>query len=96
MTIIDVKTAVRKALEYVRELQDYLPKSEIRLEETEFVDPGFWQIALSFSESPLGLPFGPPSARIYKVFRAGANTGEVVSMKVRSLVATSEPFSTAS
>ena len=67
MTMIDVKTAVRKALEYVRELQDYLPKSEFRLEETEFVDPGFWQITLSFSESPLGLPFGPPSTRIYTV-----------------------------
>jgi hypothetical protein len=84
MTIIDVKTAVRKALEHVRELQDYLPKSEIRLEETEFVDPGFWQIALSFSESP----FGPPSARIYKVFRIDANTGEVLSMKVQSLAST--------
>ena len=96
MTIIDVKTAVRKALEYLRELQDYLPKIEIRLEETEFVDPGFWQITLSFSESPLGLPFGPPSARIYKVFRIDANAGEVVSMKVRSLVTAPEPFSTAS
>jgi len=88
MTMIDVKTAVRKALEYVRELQDYLPKSEFRLEETEFVDPGFWQITLSFSESPLGLPFGPPSARTYKVFRIDANTGEVLSMKVRSLAPT--------
>ena len=87
MTMIDVKTAVRKAVEYVRELQDYLPKSEIRLEETEFVDPGFWQITLSFSESSLGLPFGPPNARAYKVFRRDANTGEVLSMKVRSLAA---------
>jgi len=83
--MIDVKTAVRKAVEYVQELQEYFPRSDIRLEETEFVDPGLCEITLSFSENPM---FGKLS-RIYKIFRIDAETGEVKSMKVRSLAAAS-------
>ncbi len=84
--MIDVKTAVQRAVEYVREFQDYLPRSDIRLEETEFVDPNIWQITLSLSDA---LPvLGIPGGRIYKMFRINADTGQVVSMKARSLATT--------
>jgi hypothetical protein len=83
--MIDVRTAVLKAVEYVRQFQDYLPRSEIRLEETEFVDPRYWEITLSFVESG-GLPsFGITTQRIYKIFRIDAETADVISMKVRTL-----------
>ena len=86
--MIDVKTAVRKAVEYVRELQDYFPQEgNIRLEETEFVDPDSWQITLSFVDKDR--IFGFPAGRIYKTFRISAETGEVISMKVRTLAAAS-------
>ena len=83
--MIDIKTAVQKAVEYVREFQDYLPRSDIRLEETEFVDPGLWEITLSFLESGSVPVLGIPARRIYKIFRIDAETGDVKSMKVRSL-----------
>ena len=78
--MIDVKTAVRTAVKYVQEFQDYLPGTDIRLEETEYAEPGFWLITLSFSDN---VPFAP--SRNYKEFRIDANSGEVLSMKVRSL-----------
>jgi len=82
MTMIDVKTAVRKAVDYVQEFQDYLPQGDVRLEETEYDETGFWFITLSFPSGNI-IPLGP--ARDYKEFRINANTGEVMSMKVRSL-----------
>jgi len=79
--MIDVRTAVRKALAYVREFQDYLPQSDIRLEETEYVEPDLWLITLSFPEDvPL-----ITDRRTYKEFRIDAETGDVKAMKVRSL-----------
>jgi len=80
--MINVKTAVRKAVEYVQEFQDYLPQRDVRLEETEYDDAGIWLITLSFPARDV-LPFG--SARDYKEFRIDAATGEVTAMKVRSL-----------
>jgi hypothetical protein len=81
--MIDVKTAVRKAVEYVRELQDYFPQGDIRLEETEFVDPDLWQITLSFDNN--GSFLGSMAGRRFKIFRIDAETGEVESMKIRTL-----------
>jgi|APDOM4702015191_1054821.scaffolds.fasta_scaffold646921_2 hypothetical protein len=80
--MINVKTAVRKAVEYVQEFQDYLPQRDVRLEETEFDETGIWLITLSFPSGNI-LPLGP--ARDYKEFRIDAETGEVTAMKVRSL-----------
>ena len=79
--MIDVRTAVRKAVEYVREFQDYLPQSDVRLEETEYVEPDLWLITLSFTED---VPF-ITDRRTYKEFRIDADTGDVKAMKVRSL-----------
>jgi len=79
--MIDVKTAVRAAIEYVQEFQDYLPHTDVRLEETEFVEPNTWLITLSFSAD---YPF--TAARSYKEFRIDADAGHVMSMKVRQLI----------
>jgi hypothetical protein len=95
---IDVKAAVRIAIRYMQELGDFIPSENIRLEETEYDDTGFWLITLSTFEprSSLGLHsetlrrlVEPEKIRrAYKIFRIDARTGEVKSMKVRML----EPF----
>jgi hypothetical protein len=78
--MIDVKTAVRTAAEYVREFEEFIPPRELRLEETELDDYGNWLITLSFLENPV------TGHRSYKVSRIDRESGEVVSMKVRPLV----------
>jgi hypothetical protein len=82
--MIDVKQAVRAAVDYVHEFQDLLPPRELRLEETEFVEghlgAGVWQITLSFLENQV------TGARSYKSFTIDAETGEIKAMKVRSLL----------
>jgi len=77
--MIDVKAAVRVALDYTKEFSEFLPTYSVRLEETEFVDTGYWDITLSFQEEPFS------ASRVYKVFHIDAGTGEVRSMKVREL-----------
>ena len=86
---IDVKTAVRHAIAYLLGLEEFIAASDIRLEETEYDDRGYWLITLSSIEKrnpldPLASIISRP-ARNYKVFRIDASTGEVKSMKVRSL-----------
>ena len=85
---IDVKTAVRNAIAYLLGFEEFIAASDIRLEETEYDDRGYWLITLSSVEKrnpldPLASISRP--ARIYKVFRIDASNGEVRSMKVRSL-----------
>ena len=86
---IDVKTAVRHAIAYLLGFEEFIAASDIRLEETEYDDRGYWLITLSSIEKrnpldPLASIISRP-ARNYKVFRIDASTGEVKSMKVRSL-----------
>ena len=79
--MIDVKTAVRAAIGYVNEFREYIPPRDIRLEETEYdEDRRHWVITLSFVENDI------TGFRSYKVFRIDANSGDVMSMKVRSVV----------
>ena len=87
---IDVKAAVKIAMKYLLEFQDVIPVRDVRLEETEYADSGEWLITLSTAETPTA-PLGGLAAalgsgkRIYKIFRIDAETGDVKSMKVRSL-----------
>ena len=90
--MIDVKGAVRIAVNYLQEFNEFIPANAIRLEETEYDDAGFWLITLSTlsPDDPGPSVTGSlerllPRKRSYKVFRIDANTGEVKSMKVRSL-----------
>lgn len=87
--MIDVKTAVRTAMKYLHEFQEFVPAKGVRLEETEYDDSGYWMITLSTLDDQ-GELLGPlatlvPGKRSYKIFRIDANSGDVKSMKVRSL-----------
>jgi hypothetical protein len=87
--MIDVKTAVRAAMKYLQNIQEFVPADGLRLEETEHEDSGDWLITLStFDEAELALPRILPivgGKRVYKIFRIDGETGEVKSMKVRTL-----------
>ena len=78
--MIDVKTAIRAAANFLGEFQEYIRPEDIRLEETEYDDDsGCWLITLSYRDSTT-FP-----RREYKIFRVDANSGAVKSMKVRTL-----------
>jgi hypothetical protein len=83
---IDVKTAVRNAIAYLREFEEFIPARGLRLEETEYDGSGSWLITLSvIDDDPRFFGELAGTKRTYKVFRIDAETGEVKSMKVRSL-----------
>jgi hypothetical protein len=79
--MVDVKGAVRAALDYVNEFPELIPPRDVRLEETEYVDPGDWLITLSFLDNSI------TGLRSYKTFRIDGNSGAVTSMK-RALLGT--------
>lgn len=88
--MIDVKEATQIALSYFEELYGEDAFSNVRLEEVERDEEGgtsYWFITIGFTERKKD-PFGgklPMSARRYKRFKLDAETGEVVSMKIRSV-----------
>lgn len=96
--MIDIKSAVKKAMGY---LAEFFPEKtdSIRLEETELNEDGeFWNVTLSFLEdkdnldidgtavkSPFATMFETPIAsnyRVYKSLKVRANDGEVLGMKI--------------
>lgn len=87
---IGVKDAVRIAMNYLAEFEDFIPIRDVRLEETEYDDSGDWLITLSAIDRPGG-ELGDLAAalggnkRNHKIFRIDAFTGNVKSMKVRAL-----------
>jgi hypothetical protein len=90
--MLDVKMAVRRAIEYLQDFQEFVPATSVRLEETEHDDSGDWLITLSmiddqqYAQGALleGLAKVFPR-RSYRRFRIDGRTGEVKSMKVRTL-----------
>ncbi|MGD0023750.1 MAG: hypothetical protein ABSC37_03845 [Xanthobacteraceae bacterium] len=91
--MVDVKSAVRIAIDYLKEFQEFIPARSFRLEETEYDEnSGCWLITLStLDESKPQSGLGElaaalsPDKRIYKILRIDAETGNVKSMKVRTL-----------
>ncbi|MCX6594922.1 MAG: hypothetical protein NTV70_00970 [Acidobacteria bacterium] len=93
VTVIDAKAAVERALEYFRGLTaavaaplDFEQKTQ--LEEVEFVeeeDRPVWRITLSRPNSQNFEFIRGRPARDYKVLSLDAQTGELLSMKMRSL-----------
>jgi hypothetical protein len=83
--MINVKSAVRAAIEYLQQFQEFIPANAIRLEETEYDDTGYWLITLSTEDPNPLLPNFAAGRRNYKIFRIDAESGEVKSMKVRTL-----------
>ena len=88
--MIDVKEAVRIAFDYVQEL--YAPEEipDLTLEEVELSkDEEFWLITLSFlksaTRSPLEAMTSQHGAPTYKVIRVRSESGQVHSMKIRTM-----------
>jgi len=84
--MIDVKQAAQSAASFVYELYRDKGASDVRLEEVELVEDGkFWLITLSFQPPPtIGVLLQKPS-RQYKTLKVDAETGQVLSMKIREL-----------
>ena len=84
--MIDVKEATQKVKEY---LVSFFPDAEkVQLEEVELTDDkSHWYISLSYegmSHSVASSLLVGKSVR-YKIFKLDAETGEVVSMKIRDI-----------
>ncbi|MEH2277748.1 MAG: hypothetical protein V7K40_23900 [Nostoc sp.] len=99
--MIDIKTAVNAAYEYIKSLQEMMGSSlrDLRLEEVELSeDKSLWLITLGFD-----IPKKPPQSqfenliatsgafttvlyeREYKLFKVNSQTGKVEAMKIRQV-----------
>jgi len=95
MPKVDVKTAVTAANRYLQDVKDLMEiqLESLRLEEVELSeDQRDWLITLGFDvpirgNSLANLMSGTNSVyqREYKLFKVDSETGEVKSMKIRSL-----------
>ena len=85
---IDVKKAVELARGYLSDVLQ-VPALQLLLEEVELSeDRQFWLITLSYPEpvtSPAQLIAG--ANRAYKIVKLRSDTGELVSIKIRTLAA---------
>ncbi len=90
--MLDVKQAVRSANDYLNGLYDPHEIANLALEEVELSeDERYWFVTLGFSRR-VSLPtnpfqaFGTPKGtRVYKILKLRADTGQVISMKIRKL-----------
>jgi hypothetical protein len=84
--MIDVREATKKATEH---LNSFFPEAEkVQLEEVELTDDkSHWYITLSYegmSNSVASSLLVGKSVR-YKIFKLDAESGEVISMKIRDI-----------
>lgn len=78
MTRLNAKEASEKSAEYLNDLRG-IPNYDIQLEEVELSpDEKYWLVTLSFPSGYLG------NVRNYRIFKVNAETGEVLSMKIRN------------
>ncbi|NBC16918.1 MAG: hypothetical protein GVY18_06320 [Bacteroidetes bacterium] len=85
--MIDVKEAVQIAIDYFNDLYEDQNYENLLPEEVEYdEDKDLWRITLGYSKTvgleKSGITFNP---RHYKVFEINAETGKVLSMKIRTL-----------
>jgi len=85
--MIDVKQAAQAASDFISGLYSSETISDVRLEEVELSeDEKYWLITLSFPlPSSLGVVYLGGGGRQYKLFKVDADTGEVLSMKIRDV-----------
>lgn len=89
--MIDVKQAARAAEAFVRALIPESGLRDVRLEEVDLSDDGgAWDITLGWADpgaAQNALFFNPAqsSPRVYKTLRVDGTSGEVTSMKIRSV-----------
>ncbi|GAA4399495.1 hypothetical protein GCM10023187_11430 [Nibrella viscosa] len=88
--MLTFKEAAQKALEYYKDI--YPDIDGALIEEIEMDDAqNSWLITLSFPVTELDqvitpfLPIGKQKERKYKIFKIDAESGKVVSMKIREL-----------
>ena len=81
--MITVKEAARRAVAYFTELYGNQFGS-VLVEEVEQSD-GYWHITLGYDLPSVIAQFGGKAPRGFKAFKIDANTGEVVSMKIREV-----------
>jgi len=87
--MIDVRTAVKKAVEFAQELPLLEGAKSPTLEEVELVGKT-WQVTLGFhNPKKMTTAFealrGPLADISYKVFSVDALSGRIVSMKIRKV-----------
>jgi len=85
--MLDVKEAAQRASDYFASLFPKDLAANARLEEVELTDDGqYWLITLGFPVSDtLGFFGVTRTPRDYKQFKIDAETGKVVSMKIRNV-----------
>ena len=86
--MIDVRTAVQAAGRYARELYGESSDLTLMVEEVEpSADERYWLITLSLADrtNPFATLARGSAGRTYKIFEVDAETGEVRSMKIRSV-----------
>jgi len=78
--MINNKDAIRAVIGYMKDLSEFMPSTDERLEEIELDDPSKeWLVTVSFRENAI---FADP--RIYKRFAVDSEKGEVKSMHDRN------------
>lgn len=93
--MVDVKSAITAARDYIKEIQGLLdnPLENLRLEEVERTeDDKYWLITLGYDD-PEGLKHIPAfltpetklSSREYKLFRINSESGQVEATKIRKV-----------
>lgn len=93
--MIDAKAAVRKAMEYLKEMYDTDSFRDVMLEEADLSDDDrYWNVTIGFtrlqesvSEGPMATLIGSSAVyrREYRVFMIDAESGVVRSMKIRKV-----------
>ncbi|EJL6264535.1 hypothetical protein NMS06_003535 [Vibrio cholerae] len=79
---ISAQEASHKAAEYFREFTQDVYNLNITVEEIE-KDVDHWLITLGFAQKTYSI--SNPAAKEYKQFKVDLETGEVLSMKIRTL-----------
>ncbi|MBM3702084.1 MAG: hypothetical protein FJW63_03670 [Actinobacteria bacterium] len=87
--MIGVKEAAKNAYEYMKEIPGFEERidivvEEVELSEDESTGKKYWLITLGY---PVGFNILQPTSRSkeYKIFKVDADTGEVLSMKIRNI-----------
>jgi hypothetical protein len=83
--MIDVKTAVKIAFDYIQDLYEERELQELALEEVEqSADKAWWLVTLGHARRLSGMDgFGGQHRRAYRVFKIDAEQGQVQSMRIR-------------
>jgi len=84
--MIDVKQAAQLASQYFAGLYEGQTASGAQLEEVEIAEDGkYWLITLSYPLTEVTGLLNFNYKRRYKVFKIDAETGEILSMKIRKV-----------